>query len=142
MQCCSKYETKISGCSKQVSLFAPKLCERCLEEKTWLIGPRKAESVIHWKEEFGTETGMPKEEAFEKFLEWKDSKKTCTRCEEKQYTRYCPVHLICKQADEEEVVKNVGDAKGNDNRTRVNEADGSQTLRAKLSQARKRNAIR
>jgi len=142
MQSCLKYEIKISGCSKQVSLFAPKLSERCLEEKTWLIDPRKAESVIHWKEEFGIETGMPKEEAFQKFLEWKDSKKTCTRCEENQYTRYCPVHLIRKQADEEEVVKNVGDAKGNDNRTRVNEADGSQTLRAKLSQARKRNAIR
>lgn len=50
---------------------------------------------------------MPKEEAFEKFLEWKDSKKTCQRCEGEEYTEFCLLQLICRESVEWEQEREV-----------------------------------
>jgi hypothetical protein len=60
-------------------------------------------SVNHWREELGVVPGMSKEEALNKFLEWRDSNRTCERCEGKELVKYCPLHLICQEADRKEM---------------------------------------
>lgn len=52
----------------------------------------------HYREELGIKIGMSKEEALEKFREWRLTKKTCDRCEGEKYVAFCPFHLICKEA--------------------------------------------
>jgi len=47
----------------------------------------------------GIEVGMTKDQALECFREWRDSKKTCERCNGTEYVSFCPVHLICEEAD-------------------------------------------
>jgi hypothetical protein len=69
--------------------------ERLKRELGW---PWSIKTIQEWQEEFEIEFGMTKEEAFEKFLEWQASKKTCQRCEGEEYAAYCPVNLICKEA--------------------------------------------
>jgi hypothetical protein len=88
------------------------------------------------KEQTGIKIGMSKEEAFEKFRFWREKMKTCQRCEDKDLFQYCPFHLICEEAD---YVRNV---EGNDNRSRIDEIDGSKALRTALSENRKRASVR
>jgi len=89
-----------------------------------------------WRQELGIEVGMSKEEALEKFTAWQLKKKTCQRCEGDKYFEYCPIRLVCKEAND---VRNV---EGDDNRSRINEINGSKTLGIELSSARKRVSLR
>jgi hypothetical protein len=65
----------------------------------------KMESVNKWRDELGVTPSMSKEEVLNKFREWRESKKTCQRCEEKNLSVFCPVRLICEEADREEPEK-------------------------------------
>ncbi len=56
----------------------------------------------YWQEKLGIEFGMTKQEALEKFHQWREKKKTCERCECESYLSYCPVRLICEEAEEGE----------------------------------------
>jgi hypothetical protein len=68
------------------------------------------ESVFeHWREKLGIKVGMTKEEALECFREWRSSKKTCERCDGTEYVEFCPVHLICEEAD----TAQIAEVKGN-----------------------------
>ena len=55
----------------------------------------------HWREKLGIEIGMSKEEGLSKFKEWQGTKKICQRCSEDlfKYREYCPVRLICEEAE-------------------------------------------
>jgi len=53
----------------------------------------------HWREKLGIKIGMTKEEALECFMEWRTDKKTCERCDGTEYVSFCPVHLICEEAE-------------------------------------------
>ncbi len=68
----------------------------CLEEidKAGLVG--------YWQEKLDIHFGMTKEEALDQFREWRGTKKTCERCQgnEYKYEQYCPVRLICKEAQD------------------------------------------
>jgi len=64
------------------------------------------ESVFeHWREKLGIEIGMSKEQALECFREWRDSKITCERCDGTEYVSFCPVHLICEEADHVQIAE-------------------------------------
>jgi hypothetical protein len=90
-----------------------------------------------WQSVFGIEFGMSKEEAFEKFIDWQQDKKTCQRCEGDKYWAYCPIRLVCKEAN------NVRDnAQRDDNGSRINEINGIETLRIISSETRKRASLR
>lgn len=89
-----------------------------------------------WREKLGIEIGMTKDQALEKFIDWQQNKKTCQRCEGDKYVDYCPIHLICEEAQNER------DAKGNDNRGRTSQTDEPKTLRTELSQTRERASLR
>ena len=97
--------------------------------------------IEKWQEKLGIARGMSKEEALEKFREWRGKMKTCERCmdedENKKYVQFCPIHLICEEADNEQ--RNV---EGNDNRGRIVEANESKALRTIFFEGRKRDAIR
>jgi hypothetical protein len=56
-------------------------------------------SVNHWREELGVVPCMSKEEALGRFREWRESKKTCQRCEDQDLSQYCPIRLVCQEAD-------------------------------------------
>jgi len=96
---------------------------------------RLGRTLDDYREDLGIKAGMSKEEAFEKFREWQQTKKTCQRCEGEKYKDCCPVHLICEEANER-------NAKRNDNGRRTSQIDEPKTLRAELSQARKRASLR
>lgn len=93
--------------------------------------------VDGWRIELGIEKGMSKEEAFEKFTAWQLKKKTCQRCEGDKYFDYCPIRLVCREAND---VRD--NAQGNDNRSRITEIDGSKTLRVEISEERERISLR
>jgi hypothetical protein len=57
----------------------------------------------NWREKLGVEPGMSKEETLSKFPGWRVTKKTCERCEEKDLSEFCPLHLICEEADRKEM---------------------------------------
>lgn len=59
-------------------------------------------SVDKWRQESGVTPGMSKEEALGRFREWRATKKTCERCEEKGLSKFCPLHLVCEEADRKE----------------------------------------
>ena len=63
----------------------------------------KMGSVNKWREELGVTPSMSKEEALGRFREWRESKKTCQRCEEKDLSGFCPLYLICEEADRKEM---------------------------------------
>jgi hypothetical protein len=65
----------------------------------------KMGSVNKWREELEVTPSMSKEEVLNKFREWRESKKTCQRCEEKNLSVFCPVRLICEEADRKEPEK-------------------------------------
>lgn len=90
----------------------------------------------YWREKLRIEVGMSREEALDRFVEWRSTKKTCQRCEGEKYVDCCPVHLICEETDY------VGDAARNDHGSGVVEAPQSQTLRTGLSEKRKRTSLR
>jgi len=104
--------------------------------KLKMTGDTKEEIINHWQGKLDIHFGMSKEEAFEKFRGWREKKKTCQRCEGEKLIEFCPIHLICKEAD------NVRDAERNDNRGRTFKTDGLETVRTGLSEARKRASIR
>ena len=58
-----------------------------------------------WREKLGIEIGMTKDQALEKFIDWQQNKKTCQRCEGDKYVDYCPIHLICEEAQNERDAK-------------------------------------
>ncbi len=96
----------------------------------------KEEIVKNWQEKLDIHFGMTKEEALEKFREWREKMKTCQRCEGEKLVEFCPIHLICKEAD------NVRHVERNDDRGRTFEINGSETLRTALSEERKRIPLR
>jgi hypothetical protein len=91
------------------------------------------ETKEYWRLKLGIEVGMSKDEALEKFRVWREKMKTCERCEGEKYVEFCPIHLICKEAD------NVG---RNDNGNRTNEVNEPQAPRACIFENRERVAIR
>jgi len=139
MQWCSKLELEITGCSRQVSLFTEERCRQCvegIEKKPHTIDPRKAEAVSLWRDRLGILPGMSRHEALEKFRAWREDKATCRRCEEKDYTKFCPVATVCRQANEEEVSENgrsaivgkepTGNIRAEESGLGLNEATGPQ----------------
>jgi len=102
-----------------------------------LTRPITLKSLSEWREKMGIQVGMSKDEAVDRFIEWRASKKTCERCEGDKYIEYCPVHLICKEADEYE-----RNATRNDNGSGVTEAVKFKAIRADISQERKRSSLR
>lgn len=68
-------------------------------------------SKREWREEFGIEIAITEREALERFLEWREPKRTCERCiaeGDKQYREFCRVHFVCNQADKLEEEKENG----------------------------------
>jgi hypothetical protein len=64
------------------------------------------ESVFeHWREKLGIKVGSTKEEGLECFMEWRATQKTCERCDGDAYVSFCPVRLICEEADVAELAK-------------------------------------
>lgn len=96
-------------------------------------------SLEDYQEALGIYLGMSKQEAFENFRVWQETKKTCQRCEGEKYKEYCPFHLICKQAEEE---KDDRDAERDGNRGRVVKADEPERVRVSLSEERERSSLR
>lgn len=93
-------------------------------------------NIPEWQVELGIEFGVSKEEAFEKLFEWQEPIKTCLRCEFDKYVDYCPIYLVCEEAQNER------HAEGNDNRGRTSQADEPKALRIELSETRKRAPLR
>ncbi len=96
----------------------------------------KSVIVAHWQEKLDIHYGMSKEKALDKFVEWRMTKKTCLRCEGDKLAEFCPVYLICQEAD------NVRDVARDDNRRRTPKAVELETFRTDLSQKRERAAVR
>ena len=101
-----------------------------------MIGQSKEEIVNHWQDKLDIHFEMIKEEALEKFRAWREKIKTCQHCEGEKLIEFCPIHLICKEAN------NVRHAERNDNRGRTFKTNGLETVRTGLSEARKRASIR
>jgi hypothetical protein len=93
--------------------------------------------IKDWQEKLGIHYGMEKEEALEKFREWRERMKTCRRCEGEKLVDYCEIHLICEEADNEQ-----RNAEGDDNGSRIIEINESQALRTSLFETRKRASLR
>ena len=93
------------------------------------------DEIHYWQNEISIELGIPKEQALDIFMGWRETRKTCQRCECDEYLQYCNVKLICEECNER-------DAKGDDNGTGIIKVDEPKTLRVGLSQARKRASIR
>ena len=101
-------EIYCSACGKSWSTFH--ICSRMLPERRAEVEALKAEmerpvtlkTPAEYQEELGIKFGMSKQDALERFREWRDSKKTCERCEGSQYKIYCPYALICEEAGKEE----------------------------------------
>ena len=94
------------------------------------------EIIENWQDKLNISFGMSKEEALENFRIWRETKKTCQRCEFDKYVQFCPIHLICEDANNER------DAKRNDNRGRTSQINEPKTIRTELSQTRKRTSLR
>jgi len=56
----------------------------------------------YWLERLGITPGMSKAEALEKFLQWKENKRTCERCSGENLVDFCQIRLICREAEMEE----------------------------------------
>ncbi len=93
--------------------------------------------ISHWREVLEISVGMSKEQALEKFAEWRSTKKTCQRCEGEKLTDYCQLKLICMEVDYVN-----GNASGNDNRRRTSKAFESKTVRTPVSTDRVRTPLR
>ena len=98
--------------------------------------------VSYWREKLGVNIGMTRADALEKFLEWRSGKKTCLRCNETDLSPYCPLNLICQEAEKREETKNVGNIERDADRSRTPEINEPQTVRIEISASRKRAAIR
>jgi hypothetical protein len=98
-------EIYCTGCRKSWSTFH--VCKEMSPERQAeverlmadLDRPCSLKSFSERQAEMGIEVGMTKEQAWECFREWRDSKKTCERCNGTEYVSFCPVHLICEEAD-------------------------------------------
>jgi hypothetical protein len=62
----------------------------------------KMRLINNSREKLGVEPGMAKKEALNRFCDWRASKRACERCEEKDLSKFCPLHLICEEADRKE----------------------------------------
>jgi hypothetical protein len=60
------------------------------------------DSREYWRKILGIEIGMTKQEAMQKFREWQEANRTCSRCEGENLVDFCPVRLICEEAKREE----------------------------------------
>jgi hypothetical protein len=116
------------------SAMPPERKEEIIRIKKEFERPSSLKSIEGWREELGIKLGMSKEEAFEKFRTWRESKRTCQRCEGEKLAEYCPVNNICKEADE--------NVRGNDDRDGTAETSQPETVRANLLEERKRAPVR
>ncbi len=96
----------------------------------------RGSGIEDWRIKLGIELGMPKEEALDCFVAWREKQRTCQHCEGNKYIEFCDIHLICKEAD------NVINVARDDNRGRTFEAAGPQAVRVSLSATRERVALR
>ena len=99
---CRKYQIEVTACSRQPAFFNEEICRKCADEKVIEIDPRKADTIPVMRQRLGINSGMTKEEALQKFSQWKSDKRTCARCEEgggNQYWDYCPYRRICEEAE-------------------------------------------
>ena len=87
----------------------------------------------YWRDKLGIHIGMTKAQALDKFISWRENKRTCLRCEGEKYIEFCPVHLICEEAN---------NADWNDNGGGTVQANEHETLRTGLSEKRKRTPLR
>ncbi|MBM4338795.1 MAG: hypothetical protein FJ110_04565 [Deltaproteobacteria bacterium] len=97
----------------------------------------KSDEIERWQNVLNIHYGMSKEEAFERFREWRERKKTCQRCEGENLVEYCPIRSICMEAD---YVRD--NAKGNDHGGRTFETFEPETFRASLFEARAKASVR
>jgi len=97
----------------------------------------KFEKVSHWQNVLGVTYGMSKEEALEKFREWRERKKTCQRCEGESLVEFCPIRLICMEAEN---VRN--NAERDDNRSGTFKTPELEAVRTSIVEGRKRASIR
>ncbi len=81
----------LSGGGKKVGKTSEGVCPEELD---------KAGLVSYWQEKLGVEFGIEKEQALDKFREWRGMRKTCVRCQENEYKyeQYCPIRFTCKEA--------------------------------------------
>lgn len=85
------------------------------------------------REQLRVVIGMTREETLGKFIEWREAKKTCDRCIEREwgYEFYCPYKNICNEMRKEVAdgssARNI-DRRGIDEGARVNK---KRTERAK-----------
>ncbi len=91
------------------------LCQSCKIKSGLSSYEAKAGAVEIWRERLGIRPGMSKETALELFREWKSRSATCDRCEEKKYVSFCPVHLICEEAENVEEKGGKGEVRGVEN---------------------------
>lgn len=54
-----------------------------------------------WKDRLDVNSGDSKEKALQAFREFTDRSRTCARCQEDDYAKFCPMAEACKQIDEE-----------------------------------------
>jgi hypothetical protein len=103
---------------------------------------RRDEVIKHWQERLNIPFGLTKEEALGRVRDWREAKETCQRCEEKDYNQFCDINLICKEAEKDEEKKDGRDIKRDVDRGRLVAGNGAQTVRARLSASRERDALR
>lgn len=68
----------------------------------------KSDLVELWWDRLNIYPGNSREEALQAFREFRDNSKTCGRCEETGYSRFCQAVVMCKQS--EEVIEDGGKA--------------------------------
>lgn len=79
----------------------PHGCAHSPRENIEYNRPMIGKSNDDYRKELSIDLGMLKEEALEKFREWRSTKKMCERCEGEKYVEFCSFHLICEEAEKE-----------------------------------------
>ena len=88
-----------------------RLCQSCKISTGLTAREAKEKAIFYWRQVTGIENGMERSEALSKFIDFRDNP-TCERCEEKKLKEFCSANLICKQADEMEVINDGGNESG------------------------------
>jgi hypothetical protein len=94
---CQKHSISVTGCSLLTDPL-PKVCTQCPPG-----GLKDHIGVRDLKEKLGIESGDTLDRVKEKFRDWRDSKRTCERCLEDEYSlmKYCPYSKICLETPDE-----------------------------------------
>ena len=137
MWLCKKHGIEVSGCSRQpTGLFDVSICDGCQKSKN---GNPQA---TYWQLRLGIEPGMSREQALALFLEWRATKRTCQRCGLKKLVDFCPVRVMCGQANEYERSMDYASVRGDVDGRGIMQVAKDRTERTEIFASRKRDALR